>query len=139
MNKKFFEGMKTFALITLFAGIVASGILLFTSVFVKVKTGIYYTFEETVFSASGFVSMLVCLFGSIALYYVIKGIALLGLKMYDSEDIPKDNTPQESDLEPKTQEQVNDAQKSNRTIIITSIVTVIIVIIAVCLSMVFKG
>lgn len=135
MNKKFFEGMKTFALITLIAGIVAAGILLFTSVFVKVETaGIYYTFEETVFNASGFVSMLACLIGSIAFYYMIKGIALLGLKMYDSEDVPKDS----ADSEPKTQEQIADAQKSNRTIIITSIITVIIVLIAVCLSMFIK-
>ena len=130
MNKKFFEGMKTFSLITLIAGIVAAGILLFTSVFVKVETGIYYTFEETVFNASGFVSMLACLIGSIALYYIIKGIALLGLKMYDNEDVPKDS----ADSEPKTQEQIADAQKSNRTIINVIIITIIIVLIAVCLS-----
>lgn len=133
MNKKFFEGMKTFALITLFAGIIAASILLFTSVFVKVKNGIYYTYEETVFSASGFVSMLFCLFGSIALYYIMKGIALLGLKAYESEQTPSEKKTDGSPI-PEALKEEDRKKRDAKTTKIGLIILFILIAAILCLA-----
>ena len=92
MNKKFFNSMKSFATGFLCLGILATvAVFIFTAcVQVSETVGITYQYvrTSTQFNAAGLINALICLFCSIAGYFVLKGIALIGLKAYEDEIIP---------------------------------------------------
>lgn len=90
MNKKFFSGMKSFAVVLLVIGVCGSILMLFILSVSEVSTGLYTT--EKVFNPTGFASGIACLFGSIAGYYLLKGVALIGLRAYEDEpEVKPDN------------------------------------------------
>lgn len=91
MNKNFFKGMKTFANIVLVLGIVLFFIMLFTVTFVRAPDSSRYSprYEAQV-SATGFVSTVACLIGSIVLYYFLKGMALMGQRAFNDEAANED-------------------------------------------------
>lgn len=85
MNKKFFEGMAAFASVFLLVGILCSAILAFTTLIKEVTWGTYSNYTETVFNPLGLVGVLACLSFSIAMYYILKSIALFGLRPYEDK------------------------------------------------------
>lgn len=79
MNKQFFKGMQKFASALLVIGVCGSILMLFMLSITEVSTGSYS------FNLIGFASSATCLFGTIAGYYLLKGIALIGLRAYEDE------------------------------------------------------
>nr|DAJ93511.1 MAG TPA: hypothetical protein [Caudoviricetes sp.] len=92
MNKKFFNSMKSFATGFLCLGILATVAVFIFTAFVQVSETVGITYQyvrtSTQFNAAGLINALICLFCSIAGYFVLKGIALIGLKAYEDEIIP---------------------------------------------------
>ena len=92
MNKKFFNSMKSFATGFLCLGILATVAVFIFTAFVQVSETVGITYQyvrtSTQFNAAGLINALICLFCSIAGYFVLKGIALTGLKAYEDEIIP---------------------------------------------------
>lgn len=93
MNKKFFLGMRTFATVLLVIGIIASILVFALTAFVQiVKTSEYSFYDRTEiqFQVTGLVYAVICLLGTLAGYYVIKGIALIGIRTFDDEEMPEE-------------------------------------------------
>ncbi len=91
MNKKFFQSMKSFATGFLCLGIIAAVAVFIFTAFVQVSETVGVTYQyvrtSTQFNVVGLINALICLFCSIAGYFVLKGIALVGLKAYEDEII----------------------------------------------------
>lgn len=94
MNKKFFENMKLFANIVAWVGGVCVVIMLVTCVWVKVPD--YSTYSSLsmgqAFSWTGLASTLGVAVATFAGYYIMKGIALLGIKAYSEEEPQSGNS-----------------------------------------------
>ena len=92
MNKKFFNSMKSFATGFLCLGILATVAVFIFTAFVQVSETVGITYQyvrtSTQFNPAALINALICLFCSIAGYFVLKGIALIGLKAYEDEIIP---------------------------------------------------
>jgi hypothetical protein len=84
--------MKSFATGFLCLGILATVAVFIFTAFVQVSETVGITYQyvrtSTQFNAAGLINALICLFCSIAGYFVLKGIALIGLKAYEDEIIP---------------------------------------------------
>ena len=94
MNKKFFENMKLFANVVAWAGGICVVIMLITCVWVDVPAYSAYSSLSTrsAFSWTGLVSTLGVALATFAGYYIVKGIALLGIKAYSAEGPPSGNS-----------------------------------------------
>ena len=86
MNKRFFEGMKTFATVLLVIGLIGSFFLFIFGTFVTVQTDRWSS--EIIFNPAGFGYAVGVALGCIALYYLMKGCALIGVKLYADEETP---------------------------------------------------
>lgn len=96
MNKKFFGAMQSIAVILLVIGIVATVVLAFTVIVVEVeKAGITNNYTVQQFNPTGLATTLASLLGTVAVYYIVKGIALIGLKIYENEAVYKDDEEDE--------------------------------------------
>ncbi len=87
MNKKFFENMKLFANVVAWVGGICVVIMLITCVWVDVPA---YSAEQV--SWTGLVSTLGVALATFAGYYIMKGIALLGIKAYSEEEPQSGNS-----------------------------------------------
>ena len=94
MNKKFFENMKLFANVVAWAGGICVVIMLITCVWVDVPAYSAYSSLSTrsAFSWTGLVSTLGVAVATFAGYYIVKGIALLGIKAYSEEEPQSGNS-----------------------------------------------
>ena len=94
MNKKFFENMKLFANVVAWAGGICVVIMLITCVWVDVPAYSAYSSLSTrsAFSWTGLVSTLGVALATFAGYYIVKGIALLGIKAYSEEEPQSGNS-----------------------------------------------
>ncbi len=86
MNKQFFLRMKAYAMFLLVIGIIGATVMAFTIT----TNGSEYNAEA---NPTGISVTIASLFGSIALYQIMKGIALIGLKNYETEKIPEHDKP----------------------------------------------
>ena len=94
MNKKFFENMKLFANVVAWVGGICVVIMLITCVWVDVPAYSAYSSLSTrsAFSWTGLVSTLGVAVATFAGYYIVKGIALLGIKAYSEEEPQSGNS-----------------------------------------------
>lgn len=132
MNKQFFKGMQKFASALLIIGVCGSILMLFLLSVTEISTGAYTT--KQVFNPTGFASSISCLFGAIAGYYLLKGVALIGIKTYGEEpDVePKPAPPQEPPV--VTEEQLLNAAKQKRVAIWTTVGLIVLVLVLVALA-----
>lgn len=138
MNKKFFQGMETFATVLLIIGIIGALIMLFTVTIDWVPEALLYSTKyEAQFSAVGFASTIECLIGSIALYYVLKGMALMGQKAFKEEKENENTVTGEVVPRPEMQTVEQEAPDNKRGISLLILCGVIVFIIFI-LAIVFK-
>ena len=94
MYNYFFENMKLFANVVAWAGGICVVIMLITCVWVDVPAYSAYSSLSTrsAFSWTGLVSTLGVALATFAGYYIVKGIALLGIKAYSEEEPQSGNS-----------------------------------------------
>ena len=84
MHKSFFHSMLTFvkilAVLTVVGTIVSIPLLAFVS-----------DGEKWYFNPSGFIAIIVGVISFVCLYYIMKGIAYIGLNSYKDEELPEIN------------------------------------------------
>lgn len=113
MNKKFFEGMKTFASVLLILGFIGAFLIFVFGAFVQVETGSIYSRTKTVFNLAGFGAAIGCALISVVLYYFTKGFALIGLKLFANEKEPEENTSERANTTAVLAEKTEHLQKEN--------------------------
>lgn len=125
MNKQFFKGMQKFASALLVIG-VCGAILMILFLSVTEVQGLYSTRQA--FNPTGFAGGIACFLGSIAGYYILKGIALIGLKAY--EDEPEEE-PQPTPEPPVVTEEQLQKELKQRRIALWTLVGILILCLAV--------
>lgn len=88
MNKKFFNGMLNFATIFTCLGIIVT-------IAVFITTSFVFEIYSPLFNPAGLLYTAIALFTVVTGYYIIKGIALIGLKVYENEVETKESIPRE--------------------------------------------
>lgn len=128
MHQKFFAGMKSFATAVLCIGIIATVAVFFSRSF---TAGTYV--HSIQFAPSGLIDTAICLVGSIAGYYIIKGIALIGLKLYAHQD-EEPVSPQDTQLAPAAEAMYHASKReTTKTSNVITIVTIVAIGIITCI------
>ncbi len=115
MNKRFFEGMGVFSTVLLVVGLIGSVIMLFTMTTVQVPVEIRNSISyETQFSPLGFGASVAGILGSVALFCILKGISLIGQRLFENESDAVNNT---SSNQKNTVEQDDSHSKSTNWVV----------------------